>query len=72
MATTYHQPILSVSTLDEAASKSLLRKNSIACPAGIVSNEPDKLADHADTLVAPLALKGLGTLHKSERGASLT
>ena len=37
-------------------------------PAGIIGDDPTRLADQAAQLTAPLALKGQGILHKSEQG----
>ena len=62
--------------LDEARSKALLRKAGIAVPRGvaIVDGGQDGhggkggIAEAAKGLSAPLALKGLGSLHKSEAG----
>ncbi len=45
-----------------------MRANGIACPAGITGDTPGELAHQAARLTPPLALKGMGTLHKSEQG----
>ena len=54
--------------IDEAGAKAVLRANGIACPAGITGDTPGELAHQAARLAPPLALKGMGTLHKSEQG----
>ena len=54
--------------IDEAGAKAVLRANGIACPAGITGDTPGELAHQAARLTPPLALKGMGTLHKSEQG----
>jgi len=61
-------PHYSTIILDEAAAKSALTAHGIACPAGVTGDDPAIVADRAKTLRAPLALKGLGVLHKSEKG----
>jgi len=60
-----HRPTIVV---DEAAAKQVLDDHGIACPKGIVGDDPASLAAKAAHLNAPLALKGLGVLHKSEHG----
>ena len=62
--------------LDEARSKALLRKAGIAVPKGVAIVNGGQgghggkggMAEAAKGLSAPLALKGLGSLHKSEAG----
>ena len=62
--------------LDEAQSKALLRKAGIAVPRGVAIVDSGQgghggkggMAEAAKGLSAPLALKGLGSLHKSEAG----
>ena len=56
--------------LDEAASKKVLQKVGVEVPAGITVHNPATLIDHIISvgLSAPFALKGLGALHKSEKG----
>ena len=54
--------------VDEAGAKAVLRANGIACPAGVTGDAPTELARQAARLTSPLALKGMGTLHKSEQG----
>ena len=56
-----------VPALDEAASKAWLRRAGIAVPRGVAAADlPGLRAGH---LTPPLALKGLGLLHKTEAGA---
>ena len=62
--------------LDEARSKALLRKAGIAVPKGVTIVDGGQgghggkggMGEAAKGLSAPLALKGLGSLHKSEAG----
>ena len=62
--------------IDEAGSKALLSKAGITVPRGVVIVDggqgghggKDGMAEAAKGLSAPLALKGLGSLHKSEAG----
>ena len=62
--------------LDEAQSKALLRKAGIAVPKGVAIVDGGQgghggkggMAEAAKGLSAPLALKGLGSVHKSEAG----
>ena len=62
--------------LDEAQSKALLRKAGIAVPRGVAIVDSGQgghggkggMAEAAKRLSAPLALKGLGSVHKSEAG----
>ena len=53
--------------LDEAVSKAWLRRAGIAVPSGAAA--PDLCALRTAHLSPPLALKGLGHLHKTEAGA---
>lgn len=53
---------------DEAEAKALLRVAGITCPAGVSAATADDVTLAAKNLRAPLALKGLGHLHKSEAG----
>ncbi|MGB1862758.1 MAG: acetate--CoA ligase family protein [Candidatus Puniceispirillum sp.] len=63
------QPITDNTRLiDEAGAKALLRDAGINCPAGVRITAIDDMAASARNLHAPLALKGLGHLHKSEAG----
>ena len=63
-------------SLDEAQSKALLRKAGIAVPRGVAIVDSGQgghggkggMGEAAKGLSAPLALKGLGSLHKSEAG----
>ncbi len=55
--------------LDEAQAKSLLSHHGISVPRFVVEPTVDALARSAETLTAPLAMKGLGFLHKKEAGA---
>ena len=54
--------------LSEFSAKAVLRKQGLVVPAGIVGDDPTRLADQAAQLTAPLALKGQGILHKSDQG----
>jgi len=54
--------------LSESAAKAVLQKHGLVVPAGIIDDDPTRLADQAAQLTAPLALKGQGVLHKSEQG----
>jgi acyl-CoA synthetase (NDP forming) len=54
--------------LDEADAKAMLHEAGIACPAGARADTVDDLISSARNLRAPLVLKGLGHLHKSEAG----
>ena len=62
--------------IDEAGSKALLRNAGIAVPKGVAIVDGGQgghggkggMAEAAKGLSAPLALKGLGSLHKSEAG----
>lgn len=53
---------------DEADAKDVLRKAGIICPAGARAATANDVPIAASTLRAPLVLKGLGHLHKSEAG----
>ena len=55
--------------LDEAASKAWLRAVGIAVPKGVMAPDLPTLSGLAEGLNPPLALKGLGLLHKTEAGA---
>ena len=57
-----------ITVLSEFSAKAVLRKNGLVVPAGIIGDDPKRLADQAAKLTAPLALKGQGILHKSEQG----
>lgn len=61
-------PEFNTTVLDEAAAKSALMEHGVMCPASVTGTDPAMLADLANKLKAPLVLKGLGVLHKSERG----
>ena len=54
--------------LDEADAKALLRQAGINCPDGVRAKTSDDVTAAANGLRAPMALKGLGHLHKSEAG----
>jgi acyl-CoA synthetase (NDP forming) len=56
-------------TLDEAAGKELLRRSGVPVPPGRCCADPDAAAATAAELAAPLAVKGLGLAHKTERRA---
>jgi acyl-CoA synthetase (NDP forming) len=55
--------------LDEAAAKALLAEAGIAVPRGVTAPSLPELIPLAAALTPPLALKGLGFLHKTEAGA---
>jgi acyl-CoA synthetase (NDP forming) len=55
--------------LDEAAAKALLAGEGIAVPRGVTAPSLPELIPLAAALTPPLALKGLGFLHKTEAGA---
>jgi acetate---CoA ligase (ADP-forming) len=55
--------------LDEAAGKALLAEFGVAVPKGVVAADLPTLARRAAGLRPPLALKGLGFVHKTEAGA---
>jgi hypothetical protein len=55
--------------LDEAAAKALLAGAGIAVPRGVTAPSLPELIPFTATLTPPLALKGLGFLHKTEAGA---
>ena len=54
--------------LSEFSAKEVLREHGLVIPAGIIGDDPTRLAGQAAKLTAPLALKGQGVLHKSEEG----
>ncbi len=54
--------------LDEHSAKSRLTEWGVACPRGVRADTPAELTNASAALHAPLALKGLGQLHKSEAG----
>ena len=54
--------------IDEAAAKDLLADAGIPVPSGIRAERPADLAAAVAGLTPPLALKGLGHVHKSEAG----
>ena len=54
--------------VDEAAAKQILAKAGVAVPRGVTAAVPSDLAEAAAGLTAPLVLKGLGHVHKSEAG----
>ncbi|WP_348720805.1 acetate--CoA ligase family protein [uncultured Candidatus Puniceispirillum sp.] len=54
--------------LDEADAKTLLSEAGITCPIGVRATTADDVTSNARNLRVPLALKGLGHLHKSEAG----
>lgn len=55
--------------LDEAQAKTLLKAAGVKVPEFVVAATLDALAEAATALTPPLAMKGLGFLHKSESGA---
>ena len=68
------RPALCVDTretvlLSEAAGKAKLANAGIPVPKGVEAKTLDELKAKASALQAPLALKGLGFVHKSEAGA---
>ena len=56
-------------TLSEAEAKRLLADHGMAVPRGVQAPDCASLADVAENLRPPLALKGVGVAHKSEAGA---
>ena len=54
--------------LDEHSAKTRLTECGVACPRGVKADTPATLTSASAALHAPLALKGLGQLHKSEAG----
>nr|WP_316656942.1 acetate--CoA ligase family protein [uncultured Gellertiella sp.] len=70
------QPLLSArlkdgdsETLSEAEAKAELAAHGVPVPAGVTANTPEAIADAAEKLGYPVALKGLGVAHKTEAGA---
>ena len=63
-----HVGEIATTVLGEFDAKVVLRNHEILVPAGIISKDPGRLASQALQLKAPLALKGQGVLHKSEKG----
>ena len=63
------QPERPTRVLDEAEAKRLLAAEGVAVPAGVCAPTLAALREAAAGLVPPLALKGLGVLHKTEAGA---
>ena len=57
-----------ITVLSEFSAKAVLQKHGLVVPAGIIGDDPKRLADQAAQLTAPLALKGQGIPHKSEQG----
>ncbi|MCC5983787.1 MAG: acetate--CoA ligase family protein [Rhodobacteraceae bacterium] len=62
-------PARPVQMLDESAAKARLAAAGIAIPRGVTAPDLPALAQAAQALTPPLALKGLGFAHKSEAGA---
>lgn len=56
-------------TLSEADAKAELGRHGVPVPAGASSGTPAGIADAAEKLGFPVALKGLGVAHKTEAGA---
>ena len=59
------EPVL----LDEMAAKVWLAEFGVAVPRGAVAHDADEAAEIAASLRRPVAVKGLGIAHKTERGA---
>lgn len=55
--------------LTEAAAKHALKAFGVPVPQGVVAHTPASIADAAERLGLPVALKGLGVAHKTEAGA---
>jgi acyl-CoA synthetase (NDP forming) len=55
--------------LGEAEAKAVLARAGVAVPRGVAAPTLTELAARAGALCAPLALKGLGFVHKTEAGA---
>lgn len=62
-------PVRPARMLDEAAAKARLAAAGITVPRGVSAPDLPALAQAAQPLNPPLALKGLGFAHKSEAGA---
>lgn len=56
-------------TLSEAESKAALARHGLRVPASVTAPDADGIAQAAQDLRFPLALKALGVAHKSEAGA---
>ena len=56
-------------TLSEADAKRALAAHGVPVPAGVTAETPEAIADAAEKLGLPVALKGLGVAHKTEAGA---
>lgn len=56
-------------TLTEAAAKAELAAHGVPVPEGVVAPTPTTIADAAERMGLPVALKGLGVAHKTEAGA---
>ncbi len=56
-------------TLTEADAKAALEAHGVPVPDGVTAETPEAIADAADRLGYPVALKGLGVAHKTEAGA---
>lgn len=54
--------------VDEASAKSMLSAAGLTCPKGVTSKTAHGLMNAASNLRPPLALKGLGSAHKTEAG----
>ncbi len=55
--------------LDEAEAKAILAASGISVPRGVVAEDLPTLTERAKGLRRPLAIKGLGFAHKTEKGA---
>ena len=56
-------------TLSEADAKRALAAHGVPVPEGVTADTPEAIADAAEKLGFPVALKGLGVAHKTEAGA---
>lgn len=56
-------------TLTEAEAKAALAAHGVPVPEGVVAPTPVTIADAAQRMGLPVALKGLGVAHKTEAGA---
>ena len=63
------RPVRQTVTLSEAEGKAMLSAAGVPVPRSVTAPTLGALAQLADTLTPPLALKGLGFAHKTEAGA---
>lgn len=63
------RPLGQVETLSEVEAKEFLRQAGILVPNGVFAETLSEVQEKATVLNAPLVLKGLGIVHKTEEGA---